>query len=45
MPFGMASGVGQGMGVLDRGYDHRKERDCFGDNLGHPIVTNVGFVA
>jgi len=30
MPFGMVSGVGQGMGVLDRGYDRRKERDSFG---------------
>ena len=30
MPFGMMSGVGQGMGVLDRGGYHQRGRDSFG---------------
>ena len=36
MPFGMVSGVGGGMGVLDGGGDRRR-RGCFGVNLGIPL--------
>jgi len=47
MPFGMVSGVGPGIGVLDGGGDRRRERAVFlgGLNLGRPIVTNGAFVA
>ena len=45
LSFGGVSGMGSGIRVLDRGYDRRKERDSFGVNLGHPIITNGGFVA
>jgi len=45
MPFGVLSGVGLGMGVLDFGGDHRKGRGSLGVNLRHPIVTNGDFVA
>jgi len=31
MPFGVVSGVGQGMGVLDRGGDHRREGQFWGE--------------
>jgi len=34
MPFGVVSGVGRGMGVLDRGGDHRREGAVLGVNLG-----------
>jgi len=34
MPFGMVSGVGRGMGVLDRGGYHRKARGSFGGEFG-----------
>ena len=34
MPFGLVSGVGQGMGVLDEGGDRQKGRGSFGVNLG-----------
>jgi len=45
MPFGVVSGVGRGMGVLDRrGYSQRG-RSSFGVNVGRPIVTNGDFVA
>jgi len=41
MPFGVVSGVGRGMGVLDRGGDRRRETGSFGVNVGqHPIVTD-----
>ena len=40
MPFGMVSGVGQRMGVLDGGGECRRERGSFGVNLGRPIVTD-----
>ena len=33
MPFGMVSGVGRGMGVLDGGGDRRRERDSFGGEV------------
>ena len=45
MPFGMVSGVGRGMGVLDGGGDRPRRRGSFGVNLGRPIVTNGDFVA
>jgi len=44
MPFGMVSGVGLGMGVLDFGGDRRKGRGSLGVNLRRPIVTNGDFV-
>ena len=42
MPFGMVSGVGRGMGVLDGVVIVKKEVAVLGVNfnLGHPIVTN-----
>jgi len=43
MPFGVVSGVGLGMGVLDFGGDRRTGRDSIGVNLGRPIVTNGAF--
>ena len=45
MPFGVVSGVGLGMGVLDFGGDRRRGRGSLGMNLRHPIVTNEDFVA
>ena len=47
MPFGVVSGVGLGMGVLDFGGDRRRGRGSFfgGVNLRRPIVTNGEFVA
>jgi len=36
----MVSGVSQGMGVLDRGDDHRRGKGSFRVNLGHPIVNS-----
>jgi len=43
IPFGMVSGVGRGMGVLDGGGDRRMEGAVLGVNLGRPIVTNGAF--
>ena len=40
MPFGMVSGVGRGMGVLDAGGNRQRGRGVLGVNLGRPIVTN-----
>ena len=40
MLFGMVSGVGRGMGVLDGVGDHQGVRSSFGLNLWRPIVTN-----
>jgi len=34
MPFGMVSGVGRGMGVLDGGCDRRRGRVSFGGKFG-----------
>ena len=45
MPFGMVSGVGLGMGVLDFGGDRRRGRGSLGVNLRRPFVTNGDFVA
>jgi len=39
MPFGVASGVGRGMGVLDGDGYRRRGRAALGLNLGRPIVT------
>jgi len=44
MPFGVVSGVGLGMGVLDFGGDRQKGRGSLGVNLRCPIVTNGDFV-
>ena len=41
-PFGVVSGVGPGMGILD---DRRRGRDSFRVNVGHPIVTSGDFAA
>ena len=45
MPFGVVSGVGRRMVVLDEGGDRRREEAILGVNVGHPIVTNGDFVA
>jgi len=45
MMFGVACGIGQGMGVLDGGDDRRRGRAVLEVNLGRPIVTNGDFVA
>ena len=45
MPFGVVSGVGLGMGVLDFGGDRQREGGSLGVNLWRPIVTNGDFVA
>ena len=45
MPFGMVSGVGRGMGVLDVGGYRRTEGTVLGVKLERPIVTNGEFVA
>jgi len=45
VPFGVKSGVGRGIGVLDGDGDRRRGRDSFGGKCGHPIVTNGDFVA
>ena len=45
MPFGIVSGVGRGMGVLDGDGDHRRERHFWGVNFGHPVINNGDFVA
>jgi len=34
MPFGVVSGVGLGMSVLDGGGDRRRGRDSFGSEFG-----------
>ena len=44
MPFGVVSGVGLGMGVLDFGGDRRRERGSFGVNLRRATVTKGDFV-
>jgi len=47
MPFGVMSGVGLGMGVLDFGGDRRSEGAVWGGGefAASHIVTNVDFVA
>ena len=44
-PFGMVSRVDRGIGVLDRGSDHRRGRGSFGGEVGRLIVTEGDFVA
>ena len=44
MPFGVVSGVGRGMGILD-GEEIIEEGAVLGGNVGHPIVTSWDFVA
>jgi len=44
MPFGVLSGVGLGMDVLDGDGDCRRGRGSFGSEFGHPIVTKGAFV-
>jgi len=39
MLFGMVSGVGRGMGVLDRGINRQRGRGSFGGEFGCPIGT------
>jgi len=34
MPFGMVSGVGRGMGILDWSWDYRRGRVSFGSECG-----------
>ena len=45
MPFGVVSGVGLGMSVLNFGGDRRRGRSSLGVNLRRRIVTNGDFVA
>jgi len=40
MPFGLVSGVGRGMGVLDGGGYRRREGAVLDINVGRPIETN-----
>jgi len=40
MPFGMVSGVGRGMSVLDRGGHRRMGRSSLGVEFGAFIATN-----
>ena len=44
MPFGVVSGVGRGMDVLDGSGDWSKGRGTFGVNVWRSIVTNGNFV-
>jgi len=43
MLFGVVSGVGLGVGVLDFGGDRRRGGAVLGVNLGRPIVSNGVF--
>ena len=45
MPFGVVSGVGGGMGVLDGVKIVEGEGEVLGINVGHPTLTNGDFVA
>jgi len=45
MPFGMVSGVGRGMDVLDGVVVIEGEGQFLGVNLRHPILINGEFVA
>jgi len=45
MPFGVVSGIGLGMGVLNFGGDRRRGKDSLGVNVWRSIVTNGKFVA
>jgi len=39
MPFGVVSEVGRGIGVLDGGGHHQRERSSFGVNAGVRVIT------
>ena len=41
MPFGVVSGVGRNMGVLDGSGDRPRGRGSFVGKCGHPIVANA----
>jgi len=43
MPFGVVSGVGRGMGVLDEGGDHRRGRGSFVGEFGASHCNRWGF--
>jgi len=43
MAFGMVSGVGRGMGILDGVVIVEEEGAVLGLNLGHTILTNGDF--
>jgi len=45
MPFGMVSGVGRGISVLDGGGDRRRGRGHFWGKFAASLVTNGYFVA
>ena len=45
MPFGMMSGVGRGMSVLDGSGDRRRGRGSFGGEFGASHCNNGDFVA
>jgi len=45
MPFGVVSGVGQGMGVFDGVGYRQRGRGSLGMNVRRPTVTNGAFVA
>jgi len=45
MPFGVVSGGGRWVGVLDEGGDRKRRMGSLGVNVGHPIVTNGDFAA
>ena len=45
MAFGMVSGVGRTMGVLDGGGNRPRERGSLGVNFGRPSVTNGDLIA
>jgi len=42
MPFGVVSGVGRGMGVLDGGDDSRRNRGNFGGEFGASHCNQLG---
>jgi len=44
MPFGMVSGVGRGMSILN-GVEIVEGKGSLGVNVGHPTVTSGDFVA
>ena len=43
-PFGLVSGIGRGMGVLDVVEIAEEEGTTLGVNVRHPTATNADFV-